>query len=136
MMAKIPCILLLISFGFLISCDPETGDFYFVDNKSDYEILVNYKTWQPDTMIIVPPENKQLIYSNSEFGTAYDAGDNFLIHFDTISFAINDSLKIDKDYQSRENWDFSITGGDGWLNGGLANYTFVIDNNSIVKIDQ
>ncbi len=120
--------------GILIACDPGTGDLFYVDNKSDFDIIVTYRIWELDSIIIAESGQNTLIYEDYYLGTAYDEGDNFLMSFDTIFFSINDSMNINKDCLNRESWDFKISGGDdGWGDGGLANYTLVVENDDIAR---
>ena len=128
--------ILLLSVILLAACDPGTGDLFYVDNNSDYNLQVGYQTRYNDTLIVVNSQQKILILEQHGLGTANDRGEEFLIFFDTLYFRINDTLQIDKDYLKRENWDFKITKGNGGLgDGGLSNYTYVLENKDIMELN-
>ncbi len=118
--------------GFLISCDPGKEDLYYIDNKSDYDVLVYFNDWRNDTRLTIPSKDKQLFHQEGDLGVAEDRGDDFLYWTDSIYITINDSMKIEKDYLKRINWTFEITGGNGWGDGGQSNYTFIINNEDII----
>jgi hypothetical protein len=125
-------LLLLTLTGLLTNCDPGTTNKYFIENNSGHEILVNYSTWEYDTAITVLPEINQLIFGGFLMGHAGDRGDKFLYWSDTLLLAINDSLKIKKDYLDRSNWSLQIIkGDDGLTDGGESIYTFTIENEDI-----
>jgi hypothetical protein len=125
-------LLLLTLTGLLTNCDPGTTNKYFIENNSGHEILVNYRNWEYDTVIPVPPEINQLIFAQFRIGLAGDSGKKFLNWSDTLSLTINDSLKIKKDYLDRSNWSLQIIeGDDGLTDGGESIYTFTIENEDI-----
>jgi hypothetical protein len=126
-------LIVIICIGFLISCDPGKEDLYYIDNKSDYDVLVYFNDRVNDTQIKIPSKEKQLIHQEGDLGIAEDRGDDFLYWADSLNLTINDSMKIEKDYLNRINWSFEVTGGDRRGDGGQSNYTFVINNEDIVS---
>jgi hypothetical protein len=125
---KIPMIIL--TFFLIFGCDPIFYDQYKIDNKSDFEIKVYYKSYYDfDTTIIIPAKSlKDFFNVGGNIGYAKDYKEEFLsIYFDSISLNVNDSIRITKDYLIRENWEFSETGNGG----GVANYKLILDNSDI-----
>ncbi|MEE4178290.1 MAG: hypothetical protein V2I46_12365 [Bacteroides sp.] len=121
---------------FFASCEPETKDLFFVDNRSDYEIVVRYVSFYntPDAQVkIIPPQMNGLFFDSHNVGEAFDRGNEFLFWFETLTMEINDTLIISKDYMNRSNWTFDILGGDGGRrDGGFAVYTFTVEPEDIV----
>lgn len=119
----------------LYSCDPSRATSYFVDNLSDYQLKVLYATYNSDTLVAVPPNTKKQFFEVAgDRGYARDLGEAFLYPFESISINISDSLVISKNFLSRSDWKFKVTGQDGiFPEGGTANYTFVVENKDIEK---
>jgi len=128
--------ILIITISFLSSCDPACRDLYFIENNSSYEIELNYRNYQNDTIIIIPSMQKQLFYEEFNIGITSDYGDNFLLYFDTISLKINDTILINKDYTKRTNWNFEITYNHKIGDGGTGNYSFYINDEDVSIIDK
>lgn len=128
---KLKYSILLVLVLSLVACDPRYGERYFVENKSNYDVLVAYKRHDTDTVITINSLQHALFYENYRIGYAEDMGEYFLTNtFDTLYFTLNDTLKLTKNWQKRETWEYIETGEE---EGGVANYTFTIENGDIVK---
>ena len=108
------------------ACDPQTNSLFFIDNKSSYTIKVSYTVGGFDESFHLKPKKDTLMCRYSQLGEATDEGDFFLRRFDTIHLWVSDSLVIEKDCLSRENWDLELE------KKVAASYKLVIDNNDVV----
>lgn len=128
-------LMILATIGF-ISCDPSTGEAYYLTNQSDYTVTVRFNDMiEDDKKMEVLSNATELIFEYFDTGATTDLGDNFLRFFDTIYVTINDTVELIKDVNKRNNWEFEIRDDSGFGNAGIGTYTFIISNNDLGKID-
>jgi len=116
-------VIIFLFFG----CYPILYDEYTIDNQSDYEINIFYKTTLNfDTTLTIEAQNSKVFYTTSGIGIPEDYNEYFLsTHLDSLSLFINDSASITKDYLKRESWEYSTIGKN------TSNYKLVLTNEDI-----
>ena len=120
----------------LISCDPEITYQFNVENKSDKELIFNYKHGYAnakDSFTICPPKTNCIIVSVTAFGSnPKDEGNNFLKILDTLKVKTNDSTQIIKNIYDRKNWNYTNEIYYlGIVKTGTSIYTIELENKDI-----
>lgn len=100
--------ILLLAITFFISCDSRNKYDFQVDNTSQYTILVDFNTGDGDTIVIVQPQEKKLIYNNERLGDPVDYVGVEMSVFTYIKIMTQDSISANKDFYQREFWEFMI----------------------------
>lgn len=115
------------------SCDPGCEYSYYVDNNSDYNVTVTFKTYsEAQKSVVVLPDSNILVHSEFDLGIANDLNEHFLYVYDTIYIEIDENHQLKKDLLKRDNWTYEKTDGKyRFGDGGVGNYTFLITNDDV-----
>ena len=123
-------IILLWGLAATQSCDPDSGERYYVQNGTEATIIVSYTIAHDTVRIQALAGTTELIYEYYDTGATTDLGDDFLHRFDSLWIEYNGN-PIKKQWTLRENWSFEITDDKGLSNAGIGNYTFTIISNDL-----
>jgi hypothetical protein len=118
----------------ITSCEHGGNFDYYIDNKSNHKIKVQFtpvtsNDINVDTVLTINEKTKTIIF-RWESVNAGDGRQKDLPFKIRKLTPIEDTLKINKDWNSIDNWDFS-TNGKTW--GPESDYTFEIDEADIIK---
>jgi hypothetical protein len=128
----------LILIGFtLIGCDPSIGYEYYLNNKSDSLLIVEFKgngfnSTKGDSIKQVQPKTEILIYETEVWGkNPHDEGDDFLRVFDSIAIMTINHRPIKTDIHKRSNWKYDNDINGLFIKTGTNTYRLELTNDSI-----
>jgi hypothetical protein len=127
---------IIIGFA-MIACDPAIGYEYYLNNKSDSILIVEFKgngfnRTKGDSIRQVLPKTEILIYETEVWGkNPHDEGADFLKLFDTISIATNNHRLIKTDIYKRTNWKYNNDVNGLFIKTGTNTYRLELTNDSI-----
>lgn len=123
---------------FLTRCDPGLGYEFYVNNKSDSLIIVDFKgqgsvASQNDSIVLIEPDTTKLFFKTGILGSnPQDEGEKFLKLVDTISVFFKSGEPIKINYYKRENWSYSKEiKYFGLIKTGINKYTLELNNDNI-----
>ena len=128
----------LIIIGFtMIACDPAIGYEYYLNNKSDSLLIVEFKgngfnRTKGDSIRQVQPKTEILIYKTEVWGkNPHDEGADFLRVFDSISITTNSHRPIKTNIHKRTNWKYDNDINGLFIKTGTNTYRLELTNDSI-----
>ena len=114
----------------IVSCDYESNEHYIIDNKSKYDIHLDFvKVNSNDTteVIVNSAATRDFYIHQTITALSKNKGDDYLDVFDTIWVSINDTLILNKDFYNMDNWDY-------WHKGSRdseSRFTFTISDTDL-----
>ena len=129
-------ILALLIFYSVLSCHGIVEYYYIVENKSDKDLLFNYKhgyLYAKDSFTVCPAGKITIIDTVGVRGAnPKDDKEKFLWTFNKLSVKTTDSINIKKDIHNRANWSYeNQIEHFGVLKVGDNIYTIQITNDDI-----
>ena len=121
----------------MIACDPAIGYEYYLKNKSDSTLIVEFKAkggnrTDGDSIRQVQPKTEILIYETEEWGeNPHDEGADFLKVFDSIAIMTKSHQPIKTDIYKRTNWKYDNEINGLFIKTGINTYRLELTNDNI-----
>lgn len=123
---------LLISISFITACDPSVDYSQIVQNDSDYDIWLKYKTLNQYDSFLLRKRQETIIFEYHGLGSpvTYENCDSFLS--DSTELLVKDSINliVFADIDNQDIWTYTLLRDDRY-GSGICECRFILTNSDV-----